>query len=353
MTPQPTVATVTALLEHRHPADLAAPGDPVGLLVGRPEAAVRRVLVAVDAVATTVSEAVGCGADLLVAHRAPDPDALDRAAVARLAVHVAHSNAAVARPGVSDALAALLGLGPTDPLEPVPRRRDVLVAFVPPADVDRVVDALAAAGAGVIGDYRRCAWWSTGTGTFVPDLGTRPVSGKVGEINLATEVRVELSLPRARRAEVLAAVRAAHPYEEPACYLFELAEVPDGYGYGRVGELPRAVPLAELAARLAGLDGRVRVTGDPHAPVRTVAVYAGRGARFAASAARRGVDAYVSGDLTADGGPGALVDAGGWATVRPWLAELARLVGEGCRIPVRVSTRDTGPWTVLAEPGAG
>ncbi|WP_320066128.1 Nif3-like dinuclear metal center hexameric protein [Micromonospora sp. RTGN7] len=349
MTAPATVGEVTGLLEQRHPADLADPADRVGLLAGRSDAPVRQVLLAVDAVDATVAEALACGADLLVTHRPPDPATLARAEAAGLALHVGHSNAAVARPGASDALAARLGVGPTDPLVPVARRRDVLVAFVPPADTDRLIDAVAAAGAGVIGDYRRCAWWATGTGSFVPHAGARPVAGTVGVVHLATEVRVEMVLPRSRRADVLAAARAAHPYEEPACYLFELAEVPDGHGHGRVGELPRVATVAELAARLGGSGPAVRVAGDVDRPVRTLAVCAGAGAAYVEAAARRGVDAYLSGDLAATGGAPVLVDAGRWATVRPWLDALARAVSTRYRgrLPVRVSRLNTDPWFTL------
>ncbi|WBB75795.1 Nif3-like dinuclear metal center hexameric protein [Micromonospora sp. WMMD1128] len=341
-----TVHDAVDLLDRRHPTDLADPADRVGLLAGRPDSPLRRVLLAVDAVAATVHEARAEGADLLVTHRPPTPDTVAHAEAAGLALYTAHSNAAVARPGVSDALAAVLGLGPTEPLVPVPRRRDVLVVFVPLSGVERLIDAAAAAGAGVIGDYRRCAWWTAGTGTFVPAVGARPAAGTVGQVSLAPEARVEMTLPRSRRAEVLAAARDAHPYEEPACYLFELAELPDGHGHGRVGELPRAMSAGELAGRWGGA---VRVAGDARRPLRTVAVCAGAGGRFVEAATACGVDAYLAGDLAAAAGPPVLLDAGGWATVRPWLGALARTIAAEFRgrLPVRVSARDTDRWSLL------
>ncbi|WP_176308847.1 Nif3-like dinuclear metal center hexameric protein [Micromonospora sp. NBS 11-29] len=347
-----TVGDVVALLDRRHPVDLAEPTDRVGLLHGHPDGPLRRVLLAVDAVAGTVREAHADGADLLVTHRPPAPETVAHADAAGLALYTAHSNAAVARPGASDALATVLGLGATDPLVPVPRPRDVLVVFVPDTEVERLVDAAAAAGAGVIGDYRRCAWWTAGTGTFVPVVGARPATGAVGQVSLAPEARVEMTLPRSRRAQVLTAVRDAHPYEEPACYFFELAELPDGHGYGRVGELPRAMSAGELAGRWGGA---VRVAGDARRPLRTVAVCAGAGGRFAGAALARGVDAYFSGDLAAVDGPPVLLDAGGWATVRPWLGVVARTLATEFRgrLAVRVSARDTDRWSLLGpHPGA-
>ena len=85
------------------------------------------------------------------------------------------TNADVADPGVSDALAAALGLRAVEPLQALPAPpMNKLVTFVPHADADRVIDALAAAGAGALGDYDRCAWTGEGTGTFRPLSGAEP-----------------------------------------------------------------------------------------------------------------------------------------------------------------------------------
>src|SRR5206468_5893467 len=141
-----------------------------------------KVLLAVDPVAAVVDEALGWGADLLVTHHplllsavhgvpASDPRG---ALVHRLirggcALFVAHTNADVASPGVSDALADVLGLVDVRPLAPAAADPlDKLVVFVPVADADRVLDAIAAEGAGAVGDYERSAWRTTGEGTFRP-----------------------------------------------------------------------------------------------------------------------------------------------------------------------------------------
>jgi hypothetical protein len=102
---------------------------------------------------------------------------------------------------------------------------DVLVTYIPEADTDQVLAALFAAGAGSIGAYRECAFVSAGTGQFRPVEGADPAVGQVGQLERVAELRVELVLPRARRAEVVAALRAAHPYEEPAFHVLETAPV--------------------------------------------------------------------------------------------------------------------------------
>lgn len=100
---------------------------------------------------------------------------------------------------------------------------DVLVVYVPVPDTERVLAALFEAGAGAIGAYRECAYVTEGTGQFRPLDGADPAIGSVGELEKVREDRVEVVLPRERRREVVAALRAAHPYEEPAFHVIETA----------------------------------------------------------------------------------------------------------------------------------
>jgi len=96
-----------------------------------------------------------------------------------------------------------------------------LVVFVPPEALDRVRDALFAAGAGTIGDYERCSWYTEGTGTFLALPGADPAVGAVGEEERVSELRLETVFPAERAADVVGALRAAHPYEEPAFDVYE------------------------------------------------------------------------------------------------------------------------------------
>ena len=98
---------------------------------------------------------------------------------------------------------------------------DTLVFFVPVDDTDRVLEAVFAAGAGRVGQYSDCAFVSTGTGQFRPLPGSAPSLGTTGELTRVEENRVELVLPRSSRTEVVAALLAAHPYEQPAWSVFE------------------------------------------------------------------------------------------------------------------------------------
>ena len=97
-----------------------------------------------------------------------------------------------------------------------------LVVFVPEEALDVVRDALFAAGAGRIGDYTRCSWYTPGTGTFLGGEGTDPTIGERGREERVAELRLETVFPAERHADVVAALRGAHPYEEPAFDVYEL-----------------------------------------------------------------------------------------------------------------------------------
>jgi hypothetical protein len=97
-----------------------------------------------------------------------------------------------------------------------------LVVFVPPEALDAVRDAVFAAGAGRIGDYERCSWYTEGTGTFMGGESTSPTVGEKGREERVSELRLETVFPQEREDEVVAALRGAHPYEEPAFDVYPL-----------------------------------------------------------------------------------------------------------------------------------
>ena len=97
-----------------------------------------------------------------------------------------------------------------------------LVVFVPPESLDAVRDALFTAGAGRIGAYERCSWYTEGTGTFLGGEETSPALGERGVEERVRELRLETVFPAELHDEVVAALRRAHPYEEPAFDVYEL-----------------------------------------------------------------------------------------------------------------------------------
>jgi hypothetical protein len=100
-----------------------------------------------------------------------------------------------------------------------------LVWFVPREALDVTREAVFAAGAGRIGDYRKCSWYTAGTGTFLAEEGADPSIGEVGREQRVNELRVETVVPAELTAKVVAALREAHPYEEVAFELYPLIEL--------------------------------------------------------------------------------------------------------------------------------
>ena len=370
-----TLAEVVGVLDDAYPPELAEDWDAVGLVCGDPADPVDKVLLAVDATEEVVDDALGWGAQALVVHHplllrgvhgvgadTPKGSLVHRLVRGGCALFTAHTNADRADPGVSDALAAAIGLRVLGPVEPEVLAWDKLAVTVPVGpDADRVRDAAHAAGAGQVGDYSRVAFGVTGQGQFLPGPGTHPAIGTPGELERVTEEQVEVVCPRDRTAAVVAAVVAAHPYEEVAYDVVALAGRPGPRGLGRVGALDRPETLRDFTARVgAGLPGTVwgvRAAGDPDRPVRSVAVCGGSGDALLERVSALGVDAFVTADLRhhpADEhlrhpGRPALVDVAHWASEAPWCAQAARVLAERLGGTVaRVSTRRTDPWTVGA-----
>jgi hypothetical protein len=100
-----------------------------------------------------------------------------------------------------------------------------LVWFVPEASLDATRDAVFSAGAGRIGDYERCSWFTPGTGTFLAREGADPTIGEVGREEHVPELRVETVVPVELAGTVVRALLQAHPYEEVAYELYPLVEL--------------------------------------------------------------------------------------------------------------------------------
>jgi hypothetical protein len=103
-------------------------------------------------------------------------------------------------------------------------QRRKLVWFVPEDALEATRAAVFAAGAGRIGDYERCSWYTAGTGTFVPRAGADPAIGEVGREERVAELRVETVVPAELTGDVVRALLAAHPYEEVAYELYAIVD---------------------------------------------------------------------------------------------------------------------------------
>jgi dinuclear metal center YbgI/SA1388 family protein len=360
-----TVADLTAQLDADFPPVLAAAWDNVGLLLGDPAAAVSRVLTCLTLTPEVAAEAVEGGYHLVITHHpilfrgvkrltAASAEgrtvlALVRAGVAVYSPHTAFDNA---RGGINDRLAARIGLSDVNPLRrgDGPRQCKVVV-FVPNANLGKVSDALFAAGAGRIGEYRECSFRIAGIGTFFGGEASHPTVGQKGRREDVAEWRLEVVCPESAVDGVVKAMRSAHSYEEPAFDVYPLRPAGAEIGEGRIGRLI-ALPLAELAARVrtALKCGPVQVIGDSAKPIERVAVACGAAGEFLPDAARAGADAFLTGEmrfhdyLTARALGVALILPGHYSSERFAVEELAeQLAGRWSDVRVAASRRESDP----------
>lgn len=362
----PSLSAVVDYLEQIAPPELAAEWDNVGLLLGDRNASVERVMTCLTVTPASAAEAVEERAGLIVTHHpilfrpvqrltSATPEGrmlldLIRAGVAVYSPHTAFDNT---RGGINDALARRLGLAEVGPL----RRREgarqcKLVVFVPDADLGRVSEALFAAGAGHIGQYRECSFRLAGTGTFFGSESTNPTVGRKGRREEVGEWRLEAVCPEALVEQVVAAVRRAHSYEEPAYDVYPLKPAPTGLGEGRVGRLTPPLALDELAGRVKEQlhAGPVQVVGDRARRVERLALACGAGGEFLTDAVNARADALLTGEarfhdyLAAQAEGLALVLPGHYATERFGVEELAdRLQQQWPAVTVWASRRERDP----------
>jgi dinuclear metal center YbgI/SA1388 family protein len=307
-----TVNDVVGVLRQWFPPELAADWDNVGLLLGTADAPVRKVMTCLTVTPDSADEAVRDAADLIVTHHPilfrPTKRLTDGTPEGRIVLTLAQAGVAVYSPhtafdnspgGINDILAERLELTGVRPLRTVAAAHCKIVVFVPDNDLARVSDALFAAGAGEIGEYRECGFCLAGTGTFFGGDATNPTVGARGRREEVSEWRLEVVCPEARVDAVVAAMRAAHSYEEPAYDIYPLRPAAGKHGMGRIGELAGPLPLRELAERARVKLGAASVptVGDPARPIRTVALACGAAGEFLADAGRARADAFLTGEM--------------------------------------------------------
>lgn len=355
----PTVRDLLAAVETLAPPQYGFGFDKLGLQVGDPSATVSRVLVTLDCTLDVVRQARETGTEAIVAHhpllfrpldtvRLDDPKGKIVAELIQsgIAMIAAHTNWDCAPGGVNDALAAALGL---KDVVPAGSRSDhktwKLVVFVPEANRPAVQQAIGDAGAGRIGLYDQCVFWSSGTGTFRPLVGTNPAIGAVGEQKEVAENRLEALVPESRLGAVVAALVAAHPYEEPAYDLIPVKEA-SGYPLLRVGDLATPKSPAEFADHVDACLGTRCWLWPGGRPVQRVAVCGGAGDDEWRNTIAAGADTFVTGEVKhhnaveASAAGLTLVAAGHYATEQPGMVALADELSR-CVSSVTVSVHST------------
>jgi dinuclear metal center YbgI/SA1388 family protein len=308
-----SVHEIVSWFEEWAPASLAEPEDPIGLQLGNMNQSLTTIAIALDVTESVVDEAIQRGAKLIIAHHPliyrplrairtdhPDGNIITKLLSHQISVYIAHTNFDVAEGGVNDMLAQLFGLEHIAIFKNTKREeRFKLIVFIPKDDYYAVSEAMFAAGAGSMGNYKHCGFASSGLGTFVPLEGAMPALGVINAKERVEEIRFETIVSAKRIDSVIQAMRETHPYEEVAYDLLRLEHGGKHYGLGRMGTLPQPMTLQHFSEKIkqALNISSIRIVGNAERLISKVAVLGGSGKSLIKHAINAGVDVYVTGDI--------------------------------------------------------
>jgi dinuclear metal center YbgI/SA1388 family protein len=307
------IATILSYLESIAPLAYQENYDNAGLLTGSGNWECSGVLTTLDTTEAVVQEAISRGVNLIVAHhpiifsglkKINGKNYIEKAVIAAIkhdiAIYAIHTNLDnVMAEGVNGRMAAQLGLVNGRPLLPKENTLQKLFCFVPTTHLEPVRNAIFAAGAGHIGGYTECSFAAEGTGTFKGGDGSQPFVGRPGIRHEEKETRVETILPAHLSRRVVEAMVAAHPYEEVAYDLVNLASVHPGVGSGLIGELREPMEEILFLERIRQVFGtpvirHTRLTGQP---VKKCALCGGAGSFLISKALAEGANFYITSDV--------------------------------------------------------
>jgi dinuclear metal center YbgI/SA1388 family protein len=287
--------------------------DNCGLQVGEATDGVTGVLLTLDVTEDVLEEAIARNCNMIVAHHPLIFSGLKRISgrnyverIVRKAIkndiciYAAHTNLDNMYEGVNAKIAEKLGLVNTRILSAKTNTLSKLYTYAPLDIADKVRDALFAAGAGHIKQYRECSFNTTGTGTFRAAEGANPAIGEAGGAReQVDEVKIEVIVEKHNESRVLKTLFENHIYEEVAYELVPLPNPNQHIGAGMLGELPS--PMAEVDF-LACLNKQMKTDCIRHTalggnPIKNVAICGGSGSFLLKDAISAGADVFITGDF--------------------------------------------------------
>jgi dinuclear metal center YbgI/SA1388 family protein len=286
--------------------------DNAGLIIGDSEASITSALITLDVTEAVIDEAIETGCELIIAHhpvlfkgikRLNGNNYVERCVIKAIkndiAIYASHTNLDSVIGGVNTKICEKIGLTDLTILAPVKEQLLKLVTFIPEDHLDKVREALFAAGAGSIGKYDKCSFGADGTGTFRGGEESNPYVGAVGEFHLEKETRIETIIPRHLKNNIVKALLKTHPYEEVAYDIYPLENTLQQVGAGMIGELPGAEHEIDFLSRLLQIFGckSIRHTYLLGKPVKKVAVCGGSGSFLLPAAIKAGADVFITADM--------------------------------------------------------
>lgn len=306
------IKDITAHLEKTAPLPYQESYDNSGMLLGDPEAKVKRVLITLDTTEEVVQEAKKLGCTLIISHHPiifkglktlTGATYVERVVIEAIkndiALYAIHTNLDNVVTGVNKAIAKRLELENTRILSPKSNLLSKLTTFIPPDFTQSVLNALYKAGAGMIGKYDNCSFQVSGTGTFRPNEFAKPYTGKRNELEDVTENRIEVIFPSHLKTSILNALHRTHPYEEIAYYLHDLANTYQDTGEGMIGTLAHEMNSQYFISYLKEKMNLnlIRHTALVKEKIRTVAFCGGAGSFLLGKAKSAGADIFISADF--------------------------------------------------------
>jgi dinuclear metal center YbgI/SA1388 family protein len=360
------LAKVVQILRQIAPLEAAESWDNVGLLAGDPNQNISGILLTIDLTAQVAAEVAEKKCDLIIAYHPPIFLPLKRVVSGNLvfdairqgiAIYSPHTALDAAAGGTNDVLAEAIGLTDCRPLrtgksEPSQCK---LATFVPAEHLEKLSRALFEAGAGQIGNYSSCSFRTAGTGTFFGQEGSHPAVGKSGRLEEAQEIRLETIVPLQKVADAVRALRANHPYEEPAFDLYPLTPDPTGRGMGRFGSLPHTQrqEIFDRIKKELNLTNLL-IAGPTQGVITRAAVCAGSCGHMLDDAIAAGAEIYLTGEMRHHD---AVKAAAAGITVvctlhsnseRPTLRRLkSRLEQTTGMPPIAISSKDRDPFSIF------
>ena len=306
------LSAIIAALEMLAPSDLQESYDNSGLITGNPDMEITGTLICLDSIESIIDEAIHKKCNLVVAHhpiifsglkKITGKNYIERVIIKAIkndiAIYAIHTNLDNVAHGVNRKIAEKLGLKNSRVLSEKERNILKLVTYVPHAQAEKVIEALFEAGAGHIGNYSECCFKHEGSGTFKPGNDANPHIGEKNIRHTEPESCVEIILESRLKNKVLAALKAAHPYEEVAYEILQLENKNQLTGAGMIGELEESMPAEELFKSLKTRMNTncVRYTSDHGKSIKKVAVCGGSGSFLIGNAIAAGADIFITGDF--------------------------------------------------------
>ena len=303
---------ITRFLEAKYPLQLQESYDNAGLIYGRPTQEIRGALVCLDVTEDIIEEALALQCNLIIAHhpivfkglkRLNGKNYVERIVETciqkEIALYAIHTNLDNHIHGVNHRIAQHLDLENCRILRPMEAQLFKLEVYVPQTDFASLDNAILAAGAGQIGNYKNCHFRTIGTGTFEPNELAQPHIGEAGKRESVEEFKLEYVVEASCVSQVLQAMRHAHPYEEVAYQLLPTQNVHPDRGAGLLGSLPEPMdPLDFLQMVKKKFNcGAIRYTKLLPQKIQKVALCGGAGSFLLPDAIRAKADIYLSADF--------------------------------------------------------